>query len=293
MIVTWSSGFVGMRFSADYAPVYQVILWRFIALTVGLLPFVAREISRAPRSLLLRQSLIGTLAMAGYLAGVARGIQLGVPAGLAALIADMLPLGVVIISTCVFGERSPSHVWAGLAFGLAGTLVVCRDAAALGKAPAWAYCLPVAGMLSLAVATMWQQRSSARPGTLSPLSTLWLQSLVSCPVFLWLQASQGDVVPTPTIGFITSVAWTTVLATLGGWGLYWVCLRRSSSARVTSVLFLSPPVTLVWAWAMFDEPLSWLMALGTAISGLGIILIVTPDSLSRLRGAAVRTRLRE
>ncbi|MGF6267222.1 hypothetical protein OKW49_008216 [Paraburkholderia youngii] len=34
-------------------------------------------------------------------------------------------------------------------------------------------------------------------------------------------------------------------------------------ARVTSVLFLSPPVSLIWAWAMFREPLSWLMALGT------------------------------
>jgi len=40
------------------------------------------------------------------------------------------------------------------------------------------------------------------------------------------------------------------------------------------VLYLSPALTLVWAWAMFGEPLSWLMGLGTVISGLGIWLVI-------------------
>ncbi|TCF99928.1 EamA family transporter [Paraburkholderia strydomiana] len=289
MVLTWSSGFVGMRFSEDYAPVLLVLLWRFITLSLCLFPFVAREIRSAPLPVLIRQSIIGVFATAGYLAGVARGIELGVPTGLAALIADLLPVAVVIISTCVFGEHSPKSVWAGLALGLAGMLIVCRDAVALGKAPAWAYALPVAGMVSLAAATVWQQRSTARAGSLSPLGMLWLQSVVSCPVFLWLQASHGNVMPIATVGFVASVAWTAILATLGGWGLYWTCLRRSSSARVTSVLFLSPPITLIWAWAMFREPLSWPMAIGMGISGLGVLLVVRRD---RAGGRLFSDRLR-
>lgn len=289
MVLTWSSGFVGMRFSADYAPVLLVLLWRFITLSLCLFPFVAREIRSAPLPVLIRQSIIGVFATAGYLAGVARGIELGVPTGLAALIADLLPVAVVIISTCVFREHSPKSVWAGLALGLAGMLIVCRDAVALGKAPAWAYALPVAGMVSLAAATVWQQRSTARAGSLSPLGMLWLQSVVSCPVFLWLQASHGNVMPIATVGFAASVAWTAILATLGGWGLYWTCLRRSSSARVTSVLFLSPPITLIWAWAMFREPLSWPMAIGMGISGLGVLLVVRRD---RAGGRLFSDRLR-
>ncbi|WP_408196014.1 DMT family transporter [Paraburkholderia strydomiana] len=289
MVLTWSSGFVGMRFSADYAPVLLVLLWRFITLSLCLFPFVAREIRSAPLPVLIRQSIIGVFATAGYLAGVARGIELGVPTGLAALIADLLPVAVVIISTCVFREHSPKSVWAGLALGLAGMLIVCRDAVALGKAPAWAYALPVAGMVSLAAATVWQQRSTARAGSLSPLGMLWLQSVVSCPVFLWLQASHGNVMPIATVGFAASVAWTAILATLGGWGLYWTCLRRSSSARVTSVLFLSPPITLIWAWAMFREPLSWPMAIGMGISGLGVLLVVRRD---RAGGRLFDSRLR-
>ncbi|WP_223216751.1 DMT family transporter [Paraburkholderia phenoliruptrix] len=284
MVLTWSSGFVGMRFSADYAPVYLVMLWRFVVLSIGLFPFVAREMLHAGRPVLVRQACIGTLAMAGYLAGVAGGIQHGVPAGLAALIADLLPIGVVLMSACLFNQRSPSIVWAGLGLGLAGTLTVCRDAVSLGAAPAWAYALPVAGMLSLAAATVWQQ-CSASQGKLSPLGMLWLQSFVSSPIFLVLQASQGPVAPIPSVGFAASVAWTAILATLGGCGLYWACLQRSSSARVTSVLFLSPPVTMVWAWAMFREPLSWLMVVGTVISGVGILLVINRASGEAREGA--------
>jgi len=274
MVATWSSGFVGMRFSADYAPVYLVILWRFITLLLGLFPFVAREIWRTPFRNLLRQLVIGALAMAGYLAGVAGGIQQGVPAGLAALVADLLPLGVVLISAFAFRERNPAAVWAGLTLGVAGTLLVGRDAVLLGKAPAWAYGLPVAGMLSLAVATVWQQRTTTHNDGLSPLGMLWLQSLVSAPIFLGLQALQGQVMPLMSFGFAASVAWTAIFATVGGCGLYWLCLRRSSPARVMSVLFLSPPVTMIWAWAMFGEPLSGSMAIGTAISALGMMLVI-------------------
>ncbi|GGD97960.1 DMT family transporter [Caballeronia grimmiae] len=264
-------------FSADYASVYLVTLWRLIAVSVGLLPFVAKEIRQAARLVLMQQSCIGALAMAGYLAGVAGGIQLGVPAGLAALIADLLPVGVVLISTCALHQPRPASVWGGIALGVAGTLIVGHAALAIGSAPVWAYGLPVAGMLSLATGTVWQQRSSSR-SALSPLATLWLQSLVSAPIFIMLQASQGRITPIVSSEFLVSVAWTALLATLGGYGLYWLCLQRSSSARVTSVLFLSPPVTLIWAWAMFREPLSWPMGLGTAVSAAGMFVVVNRDS---------------
>ncbi len=79
-------------------------------------------------------------------------------------------------------------------------------------------------------------------------------------------------------GFALSVLWTAGLATLGGYGLYWVCLNRSSPTRVASVLYLSPGVTLLWAWVMFDEPLSAWMVLGTAVSAVGIGLVVRGES---------------
>lgn len=276
LVVAWSSGFVGTRFSIDHAPAFLVVFWRCVVVTLVLLPWAIGALGRVPAAVLLRHAGIGLLAMAGYLAGVAKGIEHGVPAGLAALIADLLPLGTALLALRLPGKRLGGRGWAGLFVGLLGVLMVTRDALAWGDAPLWAYCLPLLGMLSLAVATLWQKQMHAE-ASLGLLPSLWLQCAVSAVAFAGLAGREGSLMPVASVGFAVSVSWTVVLSTLGGYGLYWACLRRSSPTRVASVLYLSPAVTLLWAWAMFGEPLSWLMLLGTGVSGLGIWLVARSE----------------
>jgi len=277
LLLTWSSGFIGARFSIDYAPALLVVFWRCVVVSLVLLPFVYRTLRRTPFSILLKNAGIGLLAMAGYLTGVTQGIALGVPAGLAALCADLLPLGMALLAALALGERLARQVWMGLIVGLVGVLWVTHGALVVGDAPLWAYGLPVAGMLSLAVATLWQKHAS-NSQSLDLLANLWLQCFVSSFAFAAIEGSQGSLMPIPTAGFAMSVLWTVGLSTLGGYGLYWVCLRRTSATRVASVLYLSPPITMLWAWAMFDEPLSWEMAAGMAISATGIWMVARAEA---------------
>ncbi|SFR16729.1 Permease of the drug/metabolite transporter (DMT) superfamily [Enterobacter sp. kpr-6] len=273
LLLTWSSGFIGARFSIDYAPALLVVFWRCVVVSVVLLPFVYKSLLKTPFRVLLRNAGIGLLAMAGYMTGVTQGIALGVPSGLAALCADLLPLGMALLAAVFLGERLVPQVWLGLIVGLVGVIWVTHDVLGQGSAPLWAYGLPVAGMLSLAVATLWQKRGSASR-SMDLLPDLWLQCFVSSFAFAAIQGSQGSLAPIPTQGFTLSVLWTVVLATFGGYGLYWICLRRSSATRVASVLYLSPSITLLWAWAMFGEPLSWQVAIGMVISAVGIWLVL-------------------
>jgi drug/metabolite transporter (DMT)-like permease len=74
-------------------------------------------------------------------------------------------------------------------------------------------------------------------------------------------------------GFVGRILWLVFIATLGAWSLYYLALRKSSPARVTAVLYLSPPVVMIWAWLMFNEPLSWAMACGLIVSLVGIIIV--------------------
>ncbi|MDO7895932.1 DMT family transporter [Pseudomonas citrulli] len=276
LLLTWSSGFIGARFSIDYAPALLVVFWRCVVVTLLLFPFVARQLRRASAAVLLKNAGIGLLAMAGYLAGITQGIALGVPAGLAALVADLLPIGMALLAAAVLGQRLAWRVWAGLVVGLLGVSVVTHGALAWGNAPLWAYGLPLLGMLSLAVATLWQKHLPASE-SMGLLPNLWLQCGVSGVAFAILAGAQGSLAPIPSAGFALSVLWTAGLSTLGGYGLYWLCLRRATATRVASVLYLSPPITLLWAWAMFDEPLSVQMGAGMAVSALGIWLVVRAE----------------
>jgi len=215
--------------------------------------------------------------MAGYLAGITQGIALGVPAGLAALFADLLPMGLALLAAGLLGQRMAPRVWAGLVIGLAGVALGTHGALAWGNAPLWVYGLPLLGMLSLAAATLWQKHLPASQ-SMGLLPNLWLQCCVSGVAFALIEGSQGSLAPIPSTGFAVSVLWTAGLSTVGGYGLYWLCLRRASATRVASVLYLSPPITMVWAWAMFDEPLSWQMALGMAVSAVGIWMVVREEA---------------
>lgn len=280
LLFSWSSGFIGARFSINYAPALLVVFWRYVLLTLLLLPFVYRPLLKTPPRVLMINAGIGLLAMVGYMIGVTQGIALGVPAGLAALCADLLPLGMALVATAFLGERLATQVWLGLLIGLLGVIWVTHNVLNFGNAPLWAYGLPVAGMLSLAVATLWQKRGNDSQ-SMDLLPNLWLQCFVAVIAFAVIGGINGGLAPIPTLGFTLSVLWTATLPTFGGYGLYWICLRRSSATRVTTVLYLSPPVTMIWAWAMFNEPLSWQMAFGMAVSSVGIWMVIRGEAADK------------
>lgn len=295
LVVSWSSGFVGTRLAVDHAPVFLVVFWRCILVSLILLPWAIRPIRRSDplrRSGWRRlgaETAIGALAMGSYLAGVAKGIELGVPAGLAALIADLLPIGTALLGAAFFGRYLPGRGWAGLVAGGIGVAIVGQDALASGQIPVLAILLPLGGMAALAIATLWQARLPAWGGP-GPLARLWLHAVVSALVFAGLAGADGGLAPPATPGFAVAVLWTGLLSSLGGYGLYWLCLARSSPTRVATVLYLSPTVTLAWAWAMFGEPLTWMMVVGTALSAWGISQVIRAEGQGSEQGQGSERR---
>ncbi len=278
LIVTWSAGFIGVRFASDHAPIFLILLWR--SLISGLLLLPAALLFGPPLRWrnIWPQILFGALAMSGYLAGFALAIAFGVPTGLVALITDMLPLAVALLSWPILGQALTGRQWIGSLIGFAGVLIASAHSLALGNVALWAYALPVLGTLSLAVATLLQKRS---PSIGMPVhQSLCIQCLSAAAIFSLFAWHEGGVRPVMNAGFIGGVLWLAIVATLGSWSLYYLALRRSSPARVTSVVYLSPPVTMIWAWIMFGEPLSVSIALGLAVSLAGVIIVARAQQQS-------------
>jgi drug/metabolite transporter (DMT)-like permease len=271
LVVTWSAGFVGVRFAIDHAPLFLILLWRSLVAGLLLLPFALTLGPRLRWRNVWPQILFGALAMAGYLASFALAISLGVPTGLVALITDMLPLAVAALSWPILGQALTGKQWLGMFIGLAGVLIASGPSVTIGDVPLWAHSLPVLGTIALALALLLQKRSGA---VAMPIyQSLCIQCLSAAAIFAAFASHEGRVLPVLETGFITGILWLVFLATFGAWSLYYIALRKSSPARVTAILYLSPPVTMVWAWIMFGEPLSWIMALGLVVSLGGIVIV--------------------
>jgi drug/metabolite transporter (DMT)-like permease len=62
--------------------------------------------------------------------------------------------------------------------------------------------------------------------------------------------------------------------TLGGSSLLYLLIQRGAATSVTSLLYLVPPTTALMAWILFSEPITGLTLLGTALTALGVGLVV-------------------
>ena len=271
LVVCWSAGFIGVRFASDHAPIFLILLWRSLVSGLVLLPFALTMGPKLRGKDIAFQMLLGALAMAGYLSGFALAISFGVPTGLVALITDMLPLAVAFLSWPILGQMLTGRQWVGSFIGLAGVVIASGWSLDVGDVPFWAYGLPVLGTLSLALATLLQKRSTVN--AMPVYQSLCIQCLSAAAIFAGLAWHEGGVLPVLDASFIGGILWLVFVATFGAWSLYYLALRKSSPARVTAILYLSPPVTMIWAWVMFDEPLSWAMAAGLLVSLAGILIV--------------------
>jgi drug/metabolite transporter (DMT)-like permease len=271
----WSSGFIGAGLGAGSAPAVTLLLWRFLPLAAVLglasLTVTRRAWRGATRGELARQVLVGALSQSGYLLTVYYAIQLGVSTGTTALIDGTQPLVAGALAGPLLGTRVSRTQWAGLALGVTGVAVVTSaDAGAAEGVPGWAYLVPFLGMLCLVAATILDRRS---PSQVPPSVAMTVHVGTSAVVFGALAAATGTAAPPSATSFWVAVAWLVVLPTFGGYGLYWLLLRRSGVTRVNTLMFLMAPVTAVWGALMFGEPFGVQTGAGLAL-GLTAVAVV-------------------
>ncbi|MDX8462891.1 DMT family transporter [Mesorhizobium humile] len=270
LVLSWSSGFVGIRFTSENAHVMLVLFWRTLVSGLILLPFALLIGPRIGARAVSQQMVFGAATMFLYLGGFALAIGQRVPTGLVALISDLVPLAIAALSQPVLGQRLSGRQWVGTALGAAGVLIVSLDSLTLGTAPLWAYLVTVGSMLVMALATVVQKRM----GTIDmPIhQSLCIQCLTAAMLFAVCAAWNGGLAPPLDGRFAFGIAWLVLFSTFFCYGIYYASLRLYSVAQVGSVIYLSPPVTMLWGWAMFGEPLSTAMFLGLGVTLFGVWL---------------------
>ncbi|GAA1612194.1 hypothetical protein GCM10009742_74120 [Kribbella karoonensis] len=269
-VVFWSCGFIGARWGTEYTNAFDLLAWRFLlAGAIGVVILAVRR-PRISRRDLATQVWMAFLTQFVYLGLIFTGIDHGITAGVTALIGSLQPILIATVAGPLLGEQVNRRQWFGLVLGLFGVGLVVADDLSAGHGSPLLFLIPIGGLLGLVAGTCLDRRR--RPST-SSLDALAIQSLTSAVLFTALAASTHKLTVPSEPGFYGAVLWLVLLATGGGWGLYLVNLKLSGATRISSLLYLVPPTTMLFAFLIFHETIGVLAVVGMLICAAAVLRI--------------------
>ncbi|HET7901943.1 MAG TPA: DMT family transporter [Candidatus Nanopelagicales bacterium] len=273
LIVAWSGGFIGAEFGTEAgAGPFQLLSWRFIVLSVLFLgACAATRTSLRSWAAWRRQIPLGALCQSIYLGLSFLGISLGVHGGTAALIAALQPLLVMTVAGPLLGEAPSRTAWFGTALGMLGVVIVVSGDLRTDSVPAWVYLLPTLAMLSLTVGTVLSRRLKP-PEDL--LQTITMQGVQSAVVLTVVALLTGQFTAPSNAGTYVAIGWMVLVPSIAGYTLYVYVTHEAGATVVSTLLYLTPPTTMIWAYVMFGDPITAAAVLGLAVSAVGVVLVL-------------------
>lgn len=281
-VLIWSTGFIVARYGMPYAPPFSFLLVRYLCSILCFWPWIvlARVAWPRDRAQWLHLSVTGILMHAGYLGGVWAAVKSGMGSGLSALIVGIQPvLTAIWLSWSLRGSDQPGvtpRQWGGLLLGFAGLLMVVWHKLTMGSA--LDHVTPVnmafamGALLSITVGTLYQKRF-VQPCDVRSANTVQLLAAVVVTLPLaWLEPEAMQWNPQ----LVGAMAWSVLGLTLGGSSLLYILIQRGAAASVTSLMYMVPPTTAITAWVLFGETITTLTIAGTALTALGVSLVIRP-----------------
>ncbi|WP_398500129.1 DMT family transporter [Variovorax sp.] len=271
-VLIWSTGFIVARYGMPHAPPFKFLAVRFVLsfLCFGLWVALARVAWPSTRAQWGHLAVTGILMQAGYLGGVWAAVRAGMGSGLVALLVGIQPVLTAIWMSFNGGRVSPRQ-WLGLALGFAGlVLVVWRKLGDGSEVNAETMSLALMALGAITAGTLYQKRFVA-PCDVRSASAVQMAAAVVVTLPFALLEPETIAWNAHSIG---AMAWSVLALSLGGSSLLYILIQRGTATAVTSLLYLVPPCTALMAWLLFREQITLATLLGTALTAVGVSLVV-------------------
>ena len=277
-VVIWSTGFIVAKYGLPYAPPLTFLSIRYALSVLCFLIWIglARVSWPRGRQQWLHLAVSGVLIHAGYLGGVWMAIKAGMGSGLTSLMVGLQP---VLTALWLFamsastgnGEKVTRRQWLGLALGLGGLIiVVSRKFGSTQEVTAFTLSAVTVALFSITAGTLYQKRH-VLPADVRGANAVQIAAALVVTLPLALFESEAIIWNAQFVGALT---WSVLALSLGGSSLLYLLTQRGAATAVTSLLYLVPPCTALMAWLLFDEPITAVTVVGTAITAMGVSLVV-------------------
>ena len=276
-VFLWSTGFIGVKYGIPYAPPFYFIAIR-MAIAACLL-FIAisflRKSQPITRAIIWPSTLIGLTLHGAYLGGCFFAVSRGMPAGIAALIVSLQPVLVSLFAAKYLNEPLRPRAVFGLTLGLVGLFVVVIPRINMTGTNAISLVAVAASVIGLLGGTSGTILQKKYGGAIPTLAGTSIQYAATALVLLVLALLFEEPNITLSPEFIGALTWLVLALSFGAILLLFFLLAQGSAASVSSLYYLVPAVTAIIAYFLFDEHISTLSLIGTAITVVGVWLVVS------------------
>ena len=274
-VVLWASAFVAIRSSAGHFGPGALALGRLLvgALALGAVSLARRE-GLPPREAWSGIVGSGILWFGAYMVALNWG-EREVDAGTAALVVNVGPILIALLSGWLLREGFPPRLLAGVAVSFAGAVVVGLSPSGRGVSSLPGVALCLAAAVTYAVGVVLQKPALRYASPLQVTTFGCLVGAAACLPFAGQLVTQAGAAPlTATL----QIVYLGVFPTALGFSTWAYALSRTTAGKMGATTYAVPVLAVAMSWA-------FLHAVPGSLTLLGGLLCLAGVAVSRMRGS--------
>lgn len=283
-VLLWASAFVGVRAAGhDYSPgalAFGRQVTGSVALTLVVVVNGVRQRTRPrlPRGRLLIAVLAWGAAWFGLYNLALNTTELHLDAGTTALLVNLAPVLIGVLSGVFLGEGFPVRLMIGLAVSFFGVVLIAVTT--------WTGRGDLVGvLLGIGAAVLYASSATAQKRLLTRVDALtltWLGSLAGTIVCVPFAPQLAQEAPTAPASSTLAMIYLGIFPTAIAFLTWAYALSRTSAGRLAASTYVIPPLVIVLSWALLNEIPAMLALLGGALCLVGVaIATLRPGTMHR------------
>lgn len=266
-VILWASAFVGIRAAGRMLSAGPLSLTRLVvgSVALGVIVLVRRDPLPARRD--LRGVIITGLLWFGAYNILLNQAERMVDAGTAAMLVNIGPVFIALLSGLLLGEGFPRRLLMGCAIAFAGTVTIGLATSAHGLQAGFGALLCVAAAAAYAGGVTAEKPLVARN---SALTITWLACTVGAIACLPFAPRLAHEVARADAGTIAWAIYLGVFPTAMGFSFWAYALARTSAGRLGATTYLVPPIAIVMGWLLLGDVPPGLALVGGVLCLAGV-----------------------
>jgi drug/metabolite transporter (DMT)-like permease len=197
-----------------------------------------------------------------------------IASGLTSVLFSVMPFYVLILSIWLLPQETVNlKKIVGVVLGFIGIIIIFKDQ----LNPNNLNSNVLYGMIAVIIAPIFSSMgtiTAKRKGTnFHPIVLITIPMLYSAIFFFILSATfERHSHPVFDFNAVFSIIYLALFGTVIAFILYFWMLKNTSAVLMSMITFVTPPLALIWGWALLNEFISYFLILGLMIIFSGIVL---------------------